>query len=180
LAATCPLGLENDQVRLVLHDNEWPAFFQNEASYLHRILNEELIAIEHIGSTAIPGLEAKPIIDVMIGVRDAASRARVAARLSSLDYIDKGERGIPGRTFLTKGDPVTHHLHLVLYNEGFWVDHLLFRDYLRNKPGIAQDYSEIKKKLAIAYPENRELYTLGKSDFIVRVVEQALAEFTSN
>jgi GrpB-like predicted nucleotidyltransferase (UPF0157 family) len=180
LVTASRLGLENDQVRLVVYDARWPLLFEDEANRLREIVRDEFIKVEHIGSTAVPGLESKPIIDMMIGVRDDETRERVASRLSALGYEDKGERGIAGRTFLTRGIPVTHHLHLVVYNEGFWADHVLFRDYLRSKAEVARSYTEIKKRLASAYPDNRELYTLGKSDFITRVLEQALTEFTQH
>jgi GrpB-like predicted nucleotidyltransferase (UPF0157 family) len=129
--------------------------------------------MQHIGSTAVPGLNAKPVIDIMLGLKRGADLYNAQAVLSTLGYVCQGEKGIAGRLFFTQGDPCTHHLHLVEYGGEFWHEHILFRDELIRDHNAAEDYLNIKLTLAKLYPNNREQYTDGKAAVIERILATA-------
>ncbi len=173
-----------EDVALAPYDPRWPDSFRRERDHLRACLPPELLGrIEHFGSTAVPGLAAKPIIDMLVEVTDLAeARARIAPVLEGqgYDYFWRpthGDDGPPFYAWLIKRDPAsgarTHHLHLV---EGHFAEHwdrLLFRDFLVAHPGVAQEYADLKARLASAHPNDRVAYTRGKTEFVVRVTEQA-------
>ena len=171
------LGLESKTVRLVPYDPAWPSLFTAEQQRLTSILVQDSLAlvIEHTGSTAIPGLAAKPILDILAGAPDTTSLARAIDTLQRADYIYRGEQGIPGRHFFRRGNPRQYHLHLTLTDSDFWRDHLLFRNYLRANPEVAAEYAAIKHELAKRYPFDRESYIDGKTQFVQRVLREASA-----
>lgn len=132
-------------------------------------------SIEHIGSTAVPGLVAKPIIDIMLGVE---ALARFEPRIPDLQalgyrYRPELESEIPERRFFVRvrGAARTHHLHVVQAGCGFWADHLLFRDHLRNRPETREAYNRVKLSLARQYRDDRDAYAQGKTAFIQQVLE---------
>jgi GrpB-like predicted nucleotidyltransferase (UPF0157 family) len=167
------LGLARGTVRLVPHEEGWHRLFAEEAARLRGALGARAVAVEHVGSTAVCGLSAKPVIDIAVAVREAADAPDCAARLAALGYEYRGENGIPGRHYFVKGDPRTHHLHMVEAGGDFWESHLLFRDHLRLHPEVAGEYEKLKKGLAEKYPEDRGAYTEGKAAFIRGVLEAA-------
>ena len=171
------LGLESKTVRLVSYDPAWPGLFAAEQRRLGVILNVEGIAltIEHTGSTSVPGLAAKPILDILAGAPDATSLARAIDTLQRADYIYRGEQGIPGRHFFRRGIPRQYHIHLTLTGSDFWRDHLLFRDHLRANPDVAAEYAALKQELAKRYPFDRESYIEGKTEFVQRILRAASA-----
>lgn len=122
-------------------------------------------------SAALPS--AKPIIDIAVAVRQIADAESCVIPLESIGYEYRGEQGIPGRHFFAKGEPRTHHLHLVEADSVFWRSHLLFRDYLRQHADVAAEYETLKRRLAIEYKDNREAYTEGKAAFIENVLRAA-------
>jgi GrpB-like predicted nucleotidyltransferase (UPF0157 family) len=170
------LGLDQGTVRLTAYHPAWARLFEEEARVLQAALGGLVGAIEHVGSTAVPGLAAKPIIDVMGGLRRIEDVAACVPVLEGLGYEYKGEYGIPGRHFFVKGAPRTHHLHLVRVGSAFWEDHLLFRDYLRRHPEEAAAYARLKHDLAARHAADREAYTDSKTAFICGVLERARAE----
>ena len=129
--------------------------------------------IEHVGSTAVPSLASKPILDIMVGVRRLREADHCIEPLVRLSYEYRGAAGAPGRLFFRKGDPRTHHLHIAEVGGGFWVDHLAFRDYLRTRPQTAREYARLKHELADRFRADRTAYTEGKSDFILEVLRRA-------
>ncbi|MFA5138841.1 MAG: GrpB family protein [Elusimicrobiota bacterium] len=155
------------------YDPAWPSRFDEERAGLLRLGNDRIAGVEHIGSTAIPGLAAKPIIDVMVGVPELLIDARLLSDLAGFGYEYFGEYGIPGRHFFRKGDPRTHHLHWVRSGGDFWEEHLLFRDYLRRHLDEARRYEELKRGLALRYAEDRDSYTASKTGFIQEVLARA-------
>ena len=169
------LGLESKTVRVVPYDRAWPRLFADEQRRLNAILAQEgvALAIEHTGSTSIPGLAAKPILDILAGAADPAALARAIDTLQRADYIYRGEQGIPGRHFFRRGDPRQYHIHLTITGSDFWRDHLLFRDHLRANPGVAAEYATLKDALAKRYPFDRESYIEGKTEFVRRVLRDA-------
>ena len=167
------LGLQKGKVRLVPHDEVWHQLFAKEAEHLRAALGGLAVAVEHVGSTAVCGISAKPVIDIAAAVPEIADAGRCVAPLEGLGYEYRGEHGIPGRHYFTKGEPRTHHLHLVESGGEVWRGHLLFRDHLRRHPRVAKEYEELKERLAREYPEDRGAYTEGKAAFIRGVLEAA-------
>lgn len=167
------LGLKSGTVSLVpSHHAEWQEFYRTESATLEKRLSGLFLGIEHVGSTAIPGLWAKPIVDIMIGVRDLARLDEYIARLSAIGYTHKGEAGIPGRQFFTRGDPTVAHIHITVHGSEFWREHVIFRDHLAKYPKDREAYEALKKVLAAMYPNDRDAYTEGKSAFIADVMAQ--------
>ncbi|HEX9927290.1 MAG TPA: GrpB family protein [Pyrinomonadaceae bacterium] len=168
------LGLEKGAVKLSPHREEWHELFAAEAQQLTIAASKYALAIEHIGSTAICGIVAKPIIDIALALREIADVEQIIQPFENLGYIYRGENGIPNRHYFRKGSPRrTHHLHAVIYGSDFWRNHLLFRDYLRAHPQIAAQYESLKRELAQTHRENREAYTEGKNEFIENVLKEA-------
>ena len=156
-------------VVVVDYDSSWPARYERERASIVAALGdvmEGVAGIEHVGSTAVPGLAAKPIIDIMIGVRELPVGERCVEPLESLGYEYRGDAGIPGRYYFRKGNPRSHHLHMVQHGTEFWQRHLLFRDLLRERPAVAQEYAALKKELAVQYRTDRLAYTEAKTPFI--------------
>jgi GrpB-like predicted nucleotidyltransferase (UPF0157 family) len=155
------------------HAELWHQLFAEEETQLRHAIGEQVVAIEHVGSTAVCGLSAKPIIDIAVAVREIADAGKCVTQLEGIGYESRGELGIPGRQYFTKGDPRTHHLHMVELNSELWRSHLLFRDYLRQRPEAAKEYENLKTELARKHAENREAYTEGKAAFIEGVLKAA-------
>jgi GrpB-like predicted nucleotidyltransferase (UPF0157 family) len=131
------------------------------------------LAIEHTGSTAVPGLAAKPIIDILAGLRTEDARPAAIAALEAAGYVHRGEQEIPGRDFFRRGDPRQFHVHLTAVGSAFWTDHLAFRDWLRAHPDSAAQYAELKLRLAARFPRDREAYIAGKTNFVADVLRVA-------
>ena len=170
-----PLGLERGIVRLAPHHAEWATLFAREADRMRAILDARGLHLrfEHVGSTAVPGLAAKPIIDVLAGSSVEADRPRLIDALEAAGYVYRGEQGIPGRDFFRLGDPRRYHVHMTAIDSPTWIDHLLFRDVLRAEPAIAAEYSALKHELARRFPNDRPSYIEGKTEFVRRVLAAA-------
>lgn len=170
------LGLESKTVRLAPYDARWAALFREEAERITRVMAAAglpPLRIEHVGSTAVPGLAAKPVLDLAAG-RDAAVPAAVYVPvLERAGYIYRGESGVPGRDFFRLGTLRTHHLHLVEHEGEHWRRYIGLRDALRADPMFRHQYAAIKQELARRYPKDREAYTEGKSAFIEDVLRGA-------
>ena len=125
-----------------------------------------------MGSTSIPKIKAKPIIDVMIGIDDFNDGYPLSKKLVNENYRYKGENGISGRHYFEYGEPSIYHLHMVEINSDFWIDHLLFRDYLRTSNKTRDAYELLKISLAKKYPKDRDGYCDSKSEFITGILEK--------
>ena len=167
------LGLESGTVRIVPYDPEWPALFEAESRRLLSVVAPLLILLEHTGSTSVPGLAAKPVLDILGGVPDSAAVQPYVAPLIASGYVHRGEQGIPGREFFRRGEPRAYHLHLTSVGSAFWREHLAFRDYLRAHPAARDEYAELKRALAARFPNDREAYIAGKAPFVRQVIELA-------
>jgi GrpB-like predicted nucleotidyltransferase (UPF0157 family) len=170
-------GIREQPISLVAYDDAWPLRFEDERADLARVLAPWLVGpIEHIGSTAIPGLPAKPVIDIMAGVADLASSVPAQAAAVTLGYMHFPYRPDIMHWFC-KPSPAyrTHHLHLVPIGSQLWADRITFRDYLRSESGAAAEYAALKTQLAGQYTFDREAYTDGKSVFVAAVLERARA-----
>lgn len=167
------LGLQKGTVNLTPHRELWHQLFAEEEARLREAIGEHVIAIEHIGSTAVCGLSAKPIIDIAAAVGEAADAEQCVKPLEDIGYEYRGESGIAGRYYFVKGEPRTHHLHMVRLSSDLWRSHLLFRNYLRQNREVAEEYERLKKDLAEKYKRDREAYTEGKTTFIEEVLKKA-------
>jgi GrpB-like predicted nucleotidyltransferase (UPF0157 family) len=166
------IGLGTGQVRVMPYDPAWADEFAAERARLLKALGRVPAVIEHVGSTAVPGLAAKPIIDVLAG-RPAESELEPYVRaFTAAGYEHRGEYGIPGRHYFVRGEPRTHHLHLVEMDGGIWRRYVAFRDHLRRHPESAAAYAALKHDLAARFPNDRERYTDGKSAFIDDVLRR--------
>lgn len=167
------LGLAPGTVTLTDYDPRWPEYFRVEADRLRAGLGTLVKDVAHVGSTSVPGMIAKPLIDVMVGLNTLADIAAAIPIMQSLGYEYKGEFGVPDRHFFVLGDPTTHHVHMVFHGGPFWRLNCLFRDHLRDNPGEARAYETLKRELAAKFANNRESYTKGKDSFIRSMLSRA-------
>jgi GrpB-like predicted nucleotidyltransferase (UPF0157 family) len=165
------LGLEKGIVRLVAYCPEWVDIFEEEKRLLINTIGNYIIDIQHIGSTAIPDIIAKPIIDISIAIADFDEGKRCIEPTESLGYIYKGENGITRRHYFVKGDPTAYHLHIVEHKSEEWRKNIIFRDTLRADKSLADKYAKLKMELAEKFGNNREAYTDGKTQFVKNVLE---------
>jgi GrpB-like predicted nucleotidyltransferase (UPF0157 family) len=164
-----------EPIAVVAYDPRWPQLFDEERARLQAVLRPWLVgAIEHIGSTAVPGLAAKPIIDIMAAVADLPSSLDARAALESLDYVYFPYRPDVMHWFC-KPTPArrTHHLHLVPVASPLWTDRLTFRDHLRSSGAAAAEYAALKHALAQQHRFDREAYTEAKGSFVRSILERA-------
>jgi GrpB-like predicted nucleotidyltransferase (UPF0157 family) len=167
---------ENSRVvEVVAYDPIWPQEFKKEAVNLRNIFGGELIEIHHIGSTSIPEMDAKPIIDILMVVHNIPKIDTYNKKMRSAGFIPKGEYGIPGRRFFIKGDEHhhTHHLHIFQKGHPDITRHIYFRDYLTTHPEEASTYARLKHRLAIRHHLDIESYQTGKEKFIMRIDQKA-------
>ena len=162
------LGLESGIVRLVPYDPAWPGLFAAEAERLQKLFAATglVVALEHTGSTAIPGLAAKPILDILGGYPAGTPVADYIDVLTKGEYVHRGEQGIPGREFFRRGNPRSYHLHLTAIDSPFWRDHLTFRNRLRAENALRDAYAALKHDLAARFPRDREAYIEAKGQFV--------------
>jgi GrpB-like predicted nucleotidyltransferase (UPF0157 family) len=175
---------ERKSVVIVEYDPRWPTLYVEEKRRILAAIGSHILTIEHIGSTAVPGLGAKPIIDIMVGLRHLADAPPCIPRLQAIgyEYVPEHEQQLPERRYFHKGKEGnrTHHLHMVETASEFWHRHLLFRDYLRAHPDTAQQYYELKKGLADQFRSDREAYTEGKTAFIKTIEARARRELVED
>ena len=162
-------------VRVVAYDASWPQQFADERAALEGVLAPWLVGpIEHIGSTAVPGLVAKPVIDIMAGVATLDGSRASLAELAPLHYVYFPYRADVMHWLCKPSDAVrTHHLHLVPFGSALWRDRLAFRDHLRRDSTLAAEYAALKRELAAKYEHDREAYTDAKEPFVRRVLALA-------
>jgi len=164
-------------VRIVPYDPAWPERFEEERARLASAIADQVVGIHHVGSTAVPGLEAKPVIDILVGVRDLDSSRSCFDRLRELGYVYAPYR-IDEMHWFCKPGPSrrTHHLHLVPVDSARFREELAFRDYLRAHRDVANEYGALKRKLAQEFRTDREAYTAAKTEFVRAVLARALGE----
>ncbi|HEY5639925.1 MAG TPA: GrpB family protein [Dehalococcoidia bacterium] len=168
------------------YDPRWPAMYAEEGARISEAAGEWLLGIEHVGSTSVPGLAAKPIVDVMPGLRSLDDAPHVISAMEELgyQYIPEYEDELPERRYFVRppGRGYRHkrlfHIHAVETTSEFWRRHLAFRDYLRLHPETAAEYAALKRRLADEYGSDREGYTEAKTGFITRIEALALKRET--
>jgi len=162
---------------VVPHDPGWRAAYQHEAARIREALGEALVAVHHVGSTAIPDIDAKPVIDLCLEVRGVGELdARVSA-MEALGYVALGEYGIPRRRFFLRDDASgvrTHHVHAFAAGDPEVHRHVAFRDYMIAHPDVASAYGRLKRELARRHPDDLEAYIAGKDPFIKEWEAKAL------
>ena len=168
---------DHEPVRIDEYDPAWPAKFERERAALEKVLGPDITGgIHHVGSTAVPGLAAKPIVDIMVGIKDLETARSYVEPLKALDYMYAPYR-TDEMAWFCKPHPAqrTHHLHLVPTGSPRYRAALAFRDHLRAHPDVAEEYLALKRKLAAEFEHDRDAYTQAKADFVFRVVERATA-----
>ncbi|HZL89478.1 MAG TPA: GrpB family protein [Pirellulaceae bacterium] len=157
---------------------DWPRQFEREAEKLRELLGAELVAIHHIGSTAVPGLAAKPIIDCLPIVRQIERADSLTSAFEAAGYRVWGEYGLPGRRYFTKDDTTgtrTQNVHIYGEGNAEIARHLAFRDYLRAHPDICRQYEVIKRRAYARFPDDIDQYNDAKDAWIKRVEREAIA-----
>lgn len=164
------------EIKVVSYNPDWPRMFELEAKQLITLFGDEVVSIEHIGSTSIPGMRAKPIIDILVGARNIEVIDNFNTILCQKGYLPEGEYGIDGRRFIIKGTQFhrTHHIHI--FGQGHYrlVEHVIFRDYLIAHPNVATQYAQLKMELAKKYTYDSFNYVEGKAEFIQEVNRRAM------
>jgi GrpB-like predicted nucleotidyltransferase (UPF0157 family) len=161
-----PLGLESGEVRVVEYDERWPSLFAAEALRLREACATLPVTLEHVGSTAVPGLCAKPVLDILAGHPPDTPAASYVTPFRRVGYEHRGDRGIPGHQFFRRGQPRAYHIHLVEQGGALWREYLAFRDVLRSDPDAKREYTELKRALAGRFSRDREGYIDGKTTFV--------------
>jgi GrpB-like predicted nucleotidyltransferase (UPF0157 family) len=164
----------SERVELSDHDPSWADVFETERRRLAPVFGEAAVGIEHIGSTSVAGLCAKPIVDILVGLEQLELADQHVAGMEALGYEYLGEYGLPGRLFFRKGDPRTHNVHVVQHGGEHWERQLLFRDALRSSPEERESYDAFKRRLA-AEGHPREVYTELKTPVIREIEARARA-----
>ncbi len=167
------------KIIIAAYNPEWPNLFFHEKTLLIAALNEWDIAIEHIGSTAIPSLSAKPVIDILMGVShltDVNDSFIKKLQMLGYEYVPEYEKEIPERRYFRKNnaDGVrTHQIHVCAKDSEFWHKHIFFRDYLRKHSEVAQEYEKLKRALAEHHTDTQE-YARAKTDFVHNILNKRL------
>ena len=158
------------RVEVVSYNSNWKGMYKEESEKIKNILSDIIIDIHHIGSTAIPGIKAKPVIDILVEVKNIEAVDRYNNKMEELGYEVMGEYGIPKRRFFRKGgDKRTHHIHIFQVGNEEIERHIKFKEYLIAHPDKAREYSRLKEELANKYTYDVDNYTNRKSDFIKEI-----------
>jgi len=171
-----PLGLKRGTVKLEPYDPEWTTLFELEKECIQNVLKRDALAIEHIGSTAIPGMDAKPILDLMVAVDSIDDFSRYTPELESLGYsFMRDNQSEQEHVLYVKGPEEcrTHYLKLTTLGSNFWHEHILFRDYLISHPDRAEAYKKLKHELLEKFADDRPRYTNDKAAFIKEIIRIA-------
>jgi GrpB-like predicted nucleotidyltransferase (UPF0157 family) len=164
------IGLARGVVELVPHQPKWHELFTQEATLIKQAVGNE--PVEHVGSTAVPGIPAKPIIDIAVQYHSKEQASAWIASLEKIGYQYKGEQGVANRFFFVKGPEEKRPFYLHVVDETEFKRLIGFRDKLRNDTKLAQEYSDIKMELAKGHPNDRKAYTHAKDEFIRKILEE--------
>lgn len=170
------LGLHREKVKLVPHNPAWAGIYSAEESKIKDLLGKEVIEIHHVGSTSIPGIMAKPLMSILITVKDLETAKKWAPKLAEHGYHirEDDERHL----LYAKGPDHSrsHHLHIAPTGSEYALVTLMFRDYLRTHPDVAKEYEKLKLELAKKFANNRPEYGRQKADFIIKIVNKVKPE----
>ncbi len=172
-AGECVLGLQPGTVRLREYTPLWAELFLIEAADIRDALGELALDVQHVGSTAVPGLRAKPILDIAVAIPANDVVPKCAAPLARLGYLYAARVDLEDDFVFEKGIERTHHVHLVALKSRQWSDYIRFRDALRCNPQLVGEYERIKMELGCRFYGNRAAYTSAKAEFIRHVLSVA-------
>jgi GrpB-like predicted nucleotidyltransferase (UPF0157 family) len=164
------LGLKSGAVVLLAHNPAWNAAYEIEAAAIRAALADRQLGVQHVGSTSIPNIRAKPILDIMVGIANFDQGPLLEPALASIGYDFARNVGIPDDHVFGKGIDRTHLVHVVEYKGAKWHRYLRFRDRLVADPALALEYDKLKGNLATQFNEDRASYTAAKQAFIDQVV----------
>jgi GrpB-like predicted nucleotidyltransferase (UPF0157 family) len=167
-----PLGLPRGRALVREYDPRWASEFDMAAGALRVALGDSVQGIEHVGSTAVPGLPAKPVLDIAIGLPDGSTLGDVQSALEAAGYEYRGDLGDEGGLIFAKGTESarTHYLHVVAAASNQWRNYIVFREALRRHPELRDRYATLKKDLASRFPLDRPSYIAGKAEFITETI----------
>lgn len=161
-------------ISIVDYDPTWPLRFEELAARMRAALGAPVLRIEHIGSTAVPGLAAKPVIDIDVVANSPRELEATILRLAQIGYVHEGDLGVQGReAFRSPAGDTQHHLYLLVEGAAELKRHLAFRDALRADPRLRDAYSKLKRSLAHQHPRDRDAYTSGKSEFVLATLARS-------
>ena len=170
------LGLAAGTVWLARAHNAWNSAYLDERSRIVTAIGPHLLDIQHGGSTSIPNVPAKPILDILIGVRDFDTAKVCVEPIVAIGYLYRGEYGIPRRHYFVKGEPRTHHLHMLETSSHDWRVTLQFRDLLRANPLLADEYAREKERLARLHSNDRDAYQKAKDHVVEKILARTVSE----
>lgn len=155
------------------YDPAWAGLYQNEKERISEKLGDCVIRIEHIGSTAVPGLSGKPIIDILVVIKSAGDADQCLAALQELDYQYMGK---PDQYYLRRStsETIGFHVHVTTPENKFWRERIAFRNYLRTHPEVVQQYIDLKQSLIARFGYDKNAYREGKSNFMTEITKKAL------
>ena len=184
-----PLGIPRHSAVVEPYDPDWPVLFAEERRRIVEAVGHIVAGVHHVGSTSIPGMPAKPILDIAVLLREFEDGERCIEPMENIGYVHKGvdEVDIPGDRFFLRGHPPqegcsedevirTHILHMYTLDSPIRPDHFLFRDYLIAHPEVAAEYARLKLALADKHSDDRTSYSAGKRSFIREVIAKAAGE----
>jgi GrpB-like predicted nucleotidyltransferase (UPF0157 family) len=170
------LGLQRGTVQVVAYHPDWHDLFEQERHILQQHIGHLILDIQHVGSTAVPGLDAKPILDIAVAVTSMAVIPQSIPLLCRIDYIDRGDGGTNGGYLFVKESAPnvrTHHVHVVAIDDPQWPNYLRFRDMLRADERLCTRYAKLKQNLQQQFSQDRQSYTAAKHAFIRGVLRQS-------
>ena len=173
------MALKRGIVELNDFNEMWNEEYKKEEKLLKEVLGDRIIEIHHVGSTAIKGLKAKPIIDILIAIESLNNIEGIENILKDYDYSNRGHQGVEDRYFFAKGpeDSRTHYIHFVEKNSNTYYNLVYFKKYLLDHIEYIKEYCDLKQDLALKYPEERSKYTAGKNEFITDIIKKAKEEY---
>lgn len=173
------MALKRGIVELNDYNPNWKKEYLKEEKLLKKVLKDYIIHIEHVGSTSIKGLKAKPVIDIIIVIKSLKEIPEIENILKAYDYSNRGPQGVDDRMFFAKGpeDGRTHYIHFTEPKSNTYYDLVYFKRYLLEHPEYIKKYCELKQELASKYAEERSKYTAGKNEFIKDVIAKAKEEY---
>lgn len=173
-------NLVDEPIQIVAYQSGWPQQFEEEQRHLRPTFGANLVDLQHFGSTAVPGMWAKPIIDILIGLRRLPLSSEQRDKLAQLGYEYLGEAGVPGRVAFRKRTTPAFNLAVVSWGSELWRDNLLLRDFLRANPEAAQQYGQHKRELSAHGVLTLLAYSAHKAPLIAALLEQARPAQSTN
>lgn len=172
------LGLNKDIVMLVPHQDDWHLEYEKERKSLEKVMAGYALDIQHVGSTSLPGISAKPILDIAVAVKDKKVLEELIPIMTDAGYDVKNSIDDLGEILARKGTPDcrTHYIHIEVLGSEFWNNHILFRDYMLNHPEYISEYEKVKVDAFTHFKDERKKYTSAKNDFIQKILKLAKDE----